>query len=120
LASLPERGCVVRQGYRNWVDAGDVVAGFVDESRWLELGTPADYASAQFELLRLGGVDASLVDASAQIDPRSNIRTSVIGRDCRVLGAVTLERVILWPGAMVDQDLTDVIVTSAGRHVTCR
>jgi len=126
LESLPERGCVVRQGYRRWLDEGDVVAGYVDASQWLELGTPTDYATAQLDLLVQGasqrglpsGADCSLIDPSAAIDPRATIRTSVIGAGCRVSGAVTLERVILWPGARVDRDLHDTIVTSGDTVVT--
>lgn len=125
IESLPERGCVVRQGYRAWLDAGQVIAGFVDESLWLELGTPADYAAAQFAALQGAGWpvtginrDASLIDGRASIDPRACLRGCVIGAGCVVEGAVTLDGVIAWPGARVDYDATNLIVTHAGQRVT--
>lgn len=122
VASLPEQGCVVRQGYRKWIDSGEVVAGFVDDTSWLELGTPNDYATAQLELLRshagLSGTrPGSLIDPTAAVDQAASLHNCVVGAGCQVIGAVSLQRVIAWPGARIDRDLSDVIVTSAGRQV---
>jgi NDP-sugar pyrophosphorylase family protein len=122
VASLPERGCVIRQGYRAWIDAGLVVAGFVDAAPWLELGTPADYAEAQLGLLaRLDSGTTghrSLVHAAAQIDAEAHVAHSIVGADSRVDGPRRLERVIVWPGAHVTGDLRDAIVTTSGRVVS--
>lgn len=121
LASLPERGCVVRQGYRTWLEAGEVIAGFVDTNPWLELGTPADYANAQLGLIARDdgtGVSDSLIHATSHVDPKASVKGSILGAGCHVEGAVKIERAILWPGAHVDHDVRDAIFTRAGRVVT--
>lgn len=121
LASLPDEGCVVRQGYRHWIDAGETVVGFEDAATWLELGTPIDYASAQLAMLQASvGENASLIDASARIGEGARVQRSVIGAGCEVGAGVTLDGVILWPGARASGDMRDAIVTTAGQVVRWR
>lgn len=128
IHSLPERGCVVRQGYRLWLDRGDVIAGFVDESRWLDLGTVADYAQAQLDLLEdgwplPGGLTTTaegLLDPSANIQQGARLQHCIVGAGARIAGGVELTRVIAWPGAVIEHDLADSIVTTEGQHVTWR
>lgn len=121
LGSLPERGCVVRQGYRSWLDAGQVVAGFVDANPWLELGTPADYANAQLGLIArrdAAGASDSLIHATSRVDAKANVVGSILGAGSHLEGAVKVERAIVWPGAHVTRDVRDAIVTTAGQVVT--
>jgi len=128
IHSLPERGCVVRQGYRTWLDHGDVIAGMVDDSRWLDLGTVADYAQAQLDLLidgqplpgKLNATAEGLLDPSARIDQGARLQHCVVGSGARIAAGIELTRVIAWPGAVIEHDLTDTIVTTEGQHVTWR
>lgn len=112
FGDLPASGCIVRRSYRPWVDSGEVVAGVTDESPWRDLGTLPAYLDANVALAGEG----ALVHESASVHPRASLRGVVVGEGARV-GPVRLERVVVWPGASVDVDLSDAIV-SAGAGVT--
>ncbi len=101
---LPAEGCIVRHAYRRWVDDPAVtVAGFVDDSPWADLGTHRRYLEA---CLRL----APDVHASASIDAGAQVEDCVVGAGASI-GAVRVRRCVVWPGARVDADLQDAIVT---------
>lgn len=103
---LPEQGCIVRHAYRRWVDDGSTIAGFVDESTWLDLGTTQRYLEASLKLVE----KESLVSETARLDPDAIIDSCVIGDGARV-GAHRLRRCIVWPDASIAQDLDNAIVT---------
>ena len=45
-AGLPEPGCVIRDGYRYWIEQGQVF-GHLHEGYWAEVGTPERYDRVQ-------------------------------------------------------------------------
>ena len=107
LDDLPEEGCIVRHAYRRWVDDdATVVAGFVDESSWQDLGTLERYLEAHVELTKV----ASRIHESATIQPDATLAACVVGEGARV-GPHRLERCVIWPDAVVEEDLRDAIVT---------
>jgi mannose-1-phosphate guanylyltransferase len=124
FADLPERGCIVRESYRRWVDSGEVVAGHVDDSPWRDLGTLAAYHATNMDLVtgRLpwaccGPAPAGvLVDARADVDEAARLRDTIVGAGARV-GAVKVERAVIWPGATVTEGVRDAVVTTSGRVV---
>lgn len=101
---FPSEGCVIRSAYRKWIDEGAVVAGVTELAPWRDLGTLAAYLDAN-----VAGTEA-LVHPSAQVGAGARLRQVVIGEGARV-GDVTLERVVVWPGATATEDLRDAIVT---------
>lgn len=109
FGDLPERGCIVQASYRRWVDEGAVVAGWTEHAPWRDLGTLAAYLDAN---VAFAGSEA-LVDPSATVSTRASLRGAVIGAGA-VVGDVTLERVVVWPDAVVEGDLRDAIVTPQG------
>lgn len=89
---LPCEGCIIRSAYRALVPRGEV-AGLVHRGSFHDIGTPKSYVEAN---LALAGSTA-VIDPSATVAP-----------------GVRLERVVVWPGARVDADVSDAIVTPYG------
>jgi mannose-1-phosphate guanylyltransferase len=115
VRDLPERGCVIRQGYRRWIDRGETVMGFVEGSPFRDLGSPREYLAAHLDLLR--GVvrwpgivpGASLVHPSARVDG-AILDECVIGPGAYVARGVRLARAVVWPSAVVREPGADVIL----------
>ncbi len=110
LRALPAKGCVVRQGYAEWLNAGRVVAAHLASEPWEDLGTPERYLAAH------RAKHGERLDPSAMIDPRATLEDTWVGARAQI-GPVTLRRVVVWDGARVDEDLEDAIVTREGRVV---
>jgi mannose-1-phosphate guanylyltransferase len=123
LERLPAEGCVIRQGYRAWLAEGRAIFGTLTEAPWLDLGTPRVYRDAHLEVLRgeraLRGVaaGASWIGEGARVSAGARFVTSVVGAGASV-GAVRLERCVVWPGGAVDDDVSDSVVLPDGRLVT--
>jgi mannose-1-phosphate guanylyltransferase len=123
FADLPAQGCIIRSSYRRWIDAGEVVAGIIDESPWRDLGTPADYLEASVGLLRgqlrwpsfEPPVARSLCAQGARIGDGAVLIDTVVGEGACVEPRVRLERCIVWPGAHVREDATDVVFAAHAR-----
>jgi mannose-1-phosphate guanylyltransferase len=115
VRDLPEKGCVIRQGYRRWIDRGEVVMGFVEDAPFRDLGTPKEYLAAHLDLLsgaiRWPGVAPArvLVDPSATVEGATLVN-SVVGAGADVGTGVRLERAVVWPGAVVRASGADVIL----------
>lgn len=104
FVDFPSEGCVIRTAYRRWIDEGEVVGGVTDLAPWKDLGTLAAYLDAN-----VAGAEA-LVHPTARVAASARLRRVVIGEGARV-DAVSLERVVVWPGAVVAEDLRDAVVT---------
>ena len=104
FTDFPSEGCVIRSAYRKWIDEGAVVAGITELAPWKDLGTLAAYLEANVALAE------ARVHPSARVAAGARLRHVVIGEGARV-DDVSLERVVVWPGATVSEDLHDAIVT---------
>jgi NDP-sugar pyrophosphorylase family protein len=122
LARLPASGCVIREGYRRWLEEGMTVCGSITDAPWLDLGTPRMYRDAHLDVLAgrraLSGIAPGVrwLGEGAQTEDRTRIVDSVIGIGARV-GAVEVTRSVVWPGAVVEDDVRDAIVLPEGRRV---
>lgn len=103
---LPDSGCIIRNSYRHWIDSGDVVAGFVDESPWRDLGTLREYLDGNVADLK-----ANVVADDARVDAAASLSACVVGRGASVGAEAKLQRVVVWDGASVNETLTDAVVT---------
>lgn len=115
VRDLPERGCVIRQGYRHWIDRGETVMGFVETAPFRDLGTPKEYLAAHLDLLRGSIRWPGLAPASALVDPSARVDGAlledvVVGAGAELASGIRLERVVVWPGAVVRESGTDVIL----------
>jgi len=111
LRSLPAEGCVVRQGYADWLNDEQAIAAHLASEPWEDLGTPERYLAAHRALAA-----PTPVDPSASIHADATLEDTWVGAGATV-GPVTLRRVVVWDGATVDRDLEDAIVTRQGRVV---
>lgn len=117
IADLPERGCIVRQGYQRWLERGEAIAGHVEDAPWRDLGTPREYLAANLDLLegrvRWPGIDdphALAVDPSARIGEGAIVEGSIVGAGAIVAAGVEIRRSVVWPGASVRESARERIV----------
>ena len=132
--------CMVRQGYLPWIHAGGTVAAYVADSDayFAEHSTPQRYLQSNLDLLRGAwlsfskgprtgvhpsarvAADATLelpvliaenavIGAGAVVGPEA-----VVGVGAQVAAGVRVARSVVWPGASLDRDAIDCIVTKAG------
>lgn len=123
LTGLPEEGCVIQRAYRRWIDERQVVGGFVDDSAWRDLGTPAEYLRAHLELLdgtlRWPGVevpaDGVVCGPGAKVGEGARLDRVVLGPQARVAPGVQLERTVVWAGAEVSTSARDAVIAPHAR-----
>ena len=118
IRSLPAEGCVVRQGYAEWLLAGQPILAHLANEPWEDLGTPARYLAAH--LAHHGAsheaAASERIHETAVVDPGARLTETWVGAGAHI-GPVRLERVVVWDGSRVDEDLTGAIVTREGRVV---
>lgn len=135
---------VERETFPALLEGGAVVAGYVDTSYWLDLGTPAAFVDGCRDLVlgrvssaALAGVEGeALVLDGAEVAPGAVLATgTTVGRGCTVGPGAVLDATVLFDGARVgagarlrrsivgrdahidvDCELTDVVVGD-GAHV---
>jgi mannose-1-phosphate guanylyltransferase len=112
VSDLPAEGCIIRKAYRRWIDAGEVVAGFVDHGPWRDLGTPREYLRANLDLASGRFAWPTKV---APIDDGD----CVIGTGVTIADGVHLERCVVWAGTHVDRDAREAILAGDLRIETC-
>ncbi len=133
VASLPSKGCLVRDGLWRWLEAGRTVLAVADRSTWWDLGTLERYGRANRALaeghVRWPGLprpdERGLVHPSARVGRGATLRGCVVGADAEVAAGADLDGVVLWPGVVARGRLRDVVVTPqrivplvAGAHRT--
>jgi mannose-1-phosphate guanylyltransferase len=93
------------------IQDGVPVFGFLEDTYWLDLGTPAQYLQAHLDLLagRLAGrsYDAPWIGPGAAIAPEAALTASVaVGAGSRVEPGASLRESVLLPGAVVEEGAT--------------
>ena len=92
------------------IDDGYPVYGVDIIEEDLNLTSPRDILLANQNYLRL--IEKSvLIDCDARIDPKASYHEVCVGPRAEVVGEVHLERVVVFPDAVVDRDLHDALVT---------
>ena len=91
------------------IQRGVPVSGFLADTYWLDLGTPAQYVQAHVDLLegRFAGrsYEAPWVGRGAAIDPSASLAPSVaVGPGARVGPGASLEATVLLAEAAVEAD----------------
>jgi mannose-1-phosphate guanylyltransferase len=112
-ATLPSEGCLVGDVYLPALRRGSILRAFdVGDIAWHDIGTLADYASANAAWLEQRA--GSYVDPSATIAPAARIERSIVGRGARVEGQGTLTDCVVWPDARAAAPLERAVVTPWG------
>jgi mannose-1-phosphate guanylyltransferase len=109
LLDLPVKGGILRGGaYRRWVDAGgDGTASVVYGGPFADLGTPAAYLAACLE----GG---DHLDPTARVGDGAVLEEVVLEAGAEVDAGARLRRVVVWPGARAEGEVSDAIVLPDG------
>jgi mannose-1-phosphate guanylyltransferase len=103
---------VERDTFPALLAAGETVMGYLDESYWLDVGTPAAFVQANVDLVtgRAGGVPAAeggqaLLHPSARIDPAATVGGgSSIGPDAVIDAGAEVVGSVLLAGARIGAD----------------
>lgn len=106
FVDLPESGCIVREGYRQWIDRGEVVAGHIEERPWRDVGTLDAYLQTNLDLRRgtlpFPGIDPADFPGGADV---------VVSTDATVREGARLDQVVVWDGATVEGEHRRCVVT---------
>jgi mannose-1-phosphate guanylyltransferase len=116
---LPERGCLIRDGYARWLARGERILAHVDASPFRDVGMSlGHYLEANLALAtgQMGWpgltVDAGQVIKADDVTlrPGSSLRQCVLGAAVDIASGVQLERCVVWPNTCVTRSARDAIL----------
>ena len=124
-ARLPDRGCLIRQGFASWLASAERVQAYVEPSSFRDVGMSLRHyleanvalASGAERWLAIKPAAGCLIEASAQLGARLQLQNSVIGRAAQVASGTELTRCVVWPGARVAGAHHDSIFLPDGRTI---
>jgi mannose-1-phosphate guanylyltransferase len=116
IARLPERGCLVGDGYLPALREGLRLGSFRFHEPWGDIGSLVSYLDANLRWLAARGVDAH-VGPGARVGASVSLEASVVGEGAVVEGAGPVRRAVIWPGARARAPLADVVVMGSGQVV---
>lgn len=108
-AGLPERGCLVGDGYLPALRRGAQVRAVCTYVPFLDVGTLGSYLAANVEWLKARGVSA-YAHPTARVS--CALEDSVVGAGADASGEGALVRCVVWPGARATAPLDDCVVTA--------
>ncbi|MEZ4288149.1 MAG: NDP-sugar synthase [Polyangiales bacterium] len=109
MQTLPERGCVVRDGYMKWLRVGRPVGAHVVDAPFEDLGTLDRYFRANMDTAS----EQSQIAPSATIGQGTTITECVIGERALIGPDLTLRRAVVLPDANVQKSLENAIVSDS-------
>ena len=127
LASLPERGCLIREGYARWLERGERIMAYVEAALFRDVGMSlGHYHEANLALAsgreRWPGIEPDergvLCASDVRVGERVQLRESVVGAGARIDDGIELERCVVWPGAHVSESRRAAILLPDGRVIT--
>lgn len=113
-ARLPAHGCLVGDVYIPAMVEGAALRTVLHRSAFFDVGTLRAYLDANLAWLARRGV-ACWVGPTARVAAGVALQGVVVGEGASVTGGGSLERCVVWPGAVADAPLVDAIV--AGERV---
>lgn len=141
IAAIPAEGapCVIRSAYRELLEAGAPIAGFVHQGYFYDHSTPPRYLQGNLNLLTGAAAPAHRpgplrgVDATARVDPSAGVvepvlvgpgafvgagarvgPNVVVGRRAAVAAGVVLRECVVWPDARVEASAQRAVITPLG------
>ncbi|ACV80468.1 mannose-1-phosphate guanylyltransferase [Nakamurella multipartita] len=117
---------VERETFPGLLESGAVLAGHVDSTYWLDLGTPAAFVTGSADLVRgvaptaaLPGPvgDALILDGASVAATASVIGGSTVGRGVVIEAGAVVDGSVIFDGARVDRDarITRSVIGSDAR-----
>src|SRR5690606_17467837 len=98
VSSLPAQGCLIGDYALPWLRAGGSVATCLVDADFVDIGTIAAYAEANFRWLAARGL-GHFVASGASLERDVELDRCVVGARARVVGRGALRDVIVLPGA---------------------
>lgn len=120
--ALPEVGCLIRQGYQQWLAQGEVIDAVVDASPFIDVGlTVATYHAANMDFcagaVTWPGLAADerecIIAPGAEVHPEAMLRRCVVGEGARV-GPGEYDGVVVWRSCEAFGNLRQCVVTPSG------
>lgn len=120
LGELPSRGCLVGDYLLPLLARGGRVSAAPQATGFSDLGTLGSYLEANLNWLEACRrkrplvpplVEGSYISPTAKRAPDVRCLQCIIGENAVVEGSGSLERVVVWPGAVARAPLRDCIVT---------
>lgn len=108
-ARLPERGCLVGDGWIPILRSGLTLRIFGYDGPWWDIGTPPRYLAANLAWLDARGATAWTGDKVTVADGVSLDR-AILGDGAVADGSGALTRCVVWPGAHATAPLSQVVV----------
>ena len=110
-ARLPERGCLVGDGYIPALQRGARLQAFEWAAPFFDIGSVASYLEANLAWLTSSGL-SHWVGHGARVEPGIALERAVLGDGVKAHGQGALARCVVWPGASVQAPLTDAVVAA--------
>jgi NDP-sugar pyrophosphorylase family protein len=123
---LPERGCLIRDGYARWLERGACVLAYADAAEFRDVGMSlSHYLEANVALarglVRWPGIepaaDIGLCEASVRLGAGVQLQHSVVGACAALAPGTQLTRCVVWPGAGVTGTHRDTVFLPDGRAI---
>ncbi|MCP4599136.1 MAG: NDP-sugar synthase [Proteobacteria bacterium] len=117
---LPQNGCIVRETYIPAIERGAPLFGLTTKSTFFDLGTPERYLKANIALVtgqsRIAGFDppSNKIYVGQDVELGKHCRLghgAVICNGASIKSGVHIERSVVMPGAIVEKDILNAIVT---------
>jgi mannose-1-phosphate guanylyltransferase len=114
LRGLPETGCLIGDVALPLARSGGPLLTMRVEGELVEPGdSPAAYLAGNLGWLARRG-QREFVAPGAHVSRGVELRDAIVGRGASVQGRGALDRVVVWPGAVVRAPLADAVVTTRG------
>ena len=107
--SLPERGCLVGDGYIPALERGAELHAFAWDAPFFDIGSVGSYLEANLAWLTARRLQR-WVGQGARCAPTVALEAVVLGQGATTRGHGVLERCVVWPGASVEAPLADAVV----------
>lgn len=108
-AQLPDRGCLVGDGYIPALEGGVLLRAYVHDAPFFDIGTIRRYLEANLAWLSARGV-AQWVAPGAHVAAGVALDRAIVGQGASARGAGALERCVVWAGADAVAPLADAVV----------
>jgi NDP-sugar pyrophosphorylase family protein len=121
---LPERGCLIRDGYARWIERGAHVLAYADAAEFRDVGmSHQHYLEANVALargrVRWPGIapvpENGLCEASASLGAGVQLQHSVVGAHATLAPGTRLTQCVVWPRAQVAGTHHDTVFLPDGR-----
>jgi mannose-1-phosphate guanylyltransferase len=119
IESLPRTGCLIGDWALPRLRRAETIRAHFDPGTWTDIGEIRTYVGANWAWLSARKVTAWMA-ADSRVSAGASLTNAIIGSGASVETKGPLNRVIVWPGALVTSPMNDCIVMAGGQIVSIR